>query len=381
MATRGELNQQSAPLEPEPRELAAVFLAMRRHFRFSIAIVLGCIALAALLSLVLPKSYTADATLSYDPQTPLIRGGGDLAMTDAQRDAEIDAQLGEVTTLPVAEDVAHSLDLAANPGLLQEADAWSASSERKLSRVEALGTALLDHVKARRVGQTPVFTISFSASSAVQAARIANGFAASYLKAAARQKAALADGSTRQLASHLAQLRQQATAAQAELAAFRLANHLLDNPDSTALEQAAAVLRGQLADARGQAAAKQNRALLVVDSDPAGDDFLRAVHVAIETAPNSRQWQITGDDALLPRGIFVVPGGAAVIGAVFPAGEGAGGAWPVGRISSLELASPGSISSVAGNLSGVFLRMTVPLTALGAAGGRGPASGMSFIGF
>jgi prepilin-type N-terminal cleavage/methylation domain-containing protein len=146
---------------------------------------------------------------------------------------------------------------------------------------------------------------------------------------------------------------------------------LRDGSLAVALQSAQGTVAGLLVAAREQAAAKQNRALLVVDSDPADDDFLRGVHVAIETAPNSRQWQITGDDALLPRGIFVVPGGAAVIGAVFPAGEGAGGAWPVGRISSLELASPGSISPVAGNPSGIFLRMTVPLTALGAAGAGG----------
>lgn len=259
MANRSETIPQPARLDSEPRKLAAVRLVMQRHLRPSAAIILGWLALAVLLWLVLPKLYTADATLLYDPQTPLIKGGGALAMTDAQRDAEIDGQLAQVATLPVAQDVARSVDLAANPRLQQESDNWAASSERKLSREEALGTALLGHVKARRVGQTPMFTISFTAGSAVQAAQIANGFVASYLRLAVWQKAALAQGSARQLATHIAALRQQATAAEGDVASYRLTHDLLENPESTVLEQAAATLRSQLAEARGQAALAETR--------------------------------------------------------------------------------------------------------------------------
>ena len=274
MTPPDEPNGPAALHESDPWELAALFAAMRRHVRVSGAIVLGCLALAS-LSLLLPKFYTADATLSYDPQMPLIRGGGDLALTDPQRDAEIDAQLAEAASLAVARDVTRTVDLAANPRLQREADALAAHSDRPLSRDEAMGMALLDHVKARRLGQTPAFTISYTASSAEQAARIANLFAASYLAASVRQKAALADASARQLATRLVELRAQVNAAQADLAAFRLANHLIDIPDSTALEQEVAALRSQLADARGQASLAGTRsaaasATTVVGGGPGG---------------------------------------------------------------------------------------------------------------
>lgn len=258
MATGDEMTAPSVQPERDPWELATVALAMRRHLRVSLAIVLVCLALAA-LSLLMPKSYTADAILSYDPQMPLIRGGGDLAMTDPQRDAAIDAQLALVTSLSVARDVARTLDLRANARLVQEADGLAAHSERRLGRNEALGAALLDHVKARRVGQTWQFAISFTGDTAEQAARIANAFATSYLAAAVGQKTALADASARQIGAKVAELRQQATSAQADLARFRLANNLLDNPDSTVSDQETAVLRGQLADARGLAALAGSR--------------------------------------------------------------------------------------------------------------------------
>jgi uncharacterized protein involved in exopolysaccharide biosynthesis/Mrp family chromosome partitioning ATPase len=253
MPPQGEQTAPPRRLEPDPWELAAFVAAVRRHLRRSLAIMLGWLVLAV-LSLLLPRFYTADATMAYVPQTPLIRGGGDLPMTDPLRDGEIDAQLALVASLPVAEDVARAVDLGANPRLQDEADTVAAHSDRPLSRTEALGTALLDHVKARRVGQTPEFTISFTAGTADQAARIANLFAASYLKAAVQQKSALADASARQLDTRVAQLRQQATQAESDLARFRLANNLLDSPDSTALDQEVAALQGQLADAQGQAA-------------------------------------------------------------------------------------------------------------------------------
>ncbi len=271
MAVMAEMIRQSTPAEAEPRELAAMVAALRRHLWLSCAIVPGCLALAVLLTLAMPKNYSAEATLSYDPQMPLIKGGGGLAMTDAQRDAAIDAQLAAVTTLAVAEHVARSVDLAANPELRKAADKLTSDSERPLSRDEALGTALLNHVKARRLGQTPTFAIAFSASSAVQAALIANGFAAGYLSVADQQKAALADGSTGQLGARIAALRQQAIAADDRLAAFRLANNLLEAPDSAALEREAAGLRSQLAEAHGQAASAGMRSTMADAGGAVGD--------------------------------------------------------------------------------------------------------------
>lgn len=258
MTTNGDVNQPGSLREADPWELSQVVLAMRRHLRASVAIVLGCLVLGA-ASLLLPKSYIAEATLAYAPQLPLVRGGGDAPLTDPERDAQIDAQLAQVASLPVAETVARTVDLAANPRLAREADRWAARSDRPLSRTEALAAALLDHVKARRVGQTSEFAIGFTAETADQAARIANDFAASYLATALQQKAALATASARQVAARIAQLRQQAAHAERDLAAFRIANELPPGTDTATLDQEVASLRGQLADARGQAALASTR--------------------------------------------------------------------------------------------------------------------------
>jgi succinoglycan biosynthesis transport protein ExoP len=249
-----ELNHLTGNADSDPRDLAAPAGLLRRHLPLSVAIIAGCLLLAAVFSGLSPKSYTATATLTYDPQVSPVRGGGALAMTDAQRDAEIDAQLVNIAALPVAVDVAGSIDLSASPRLRQEADDVAASSEHRISRAEALGTALLAHVTARRVGQTPVLTIGFAADSAPAAAQIANGFAASYLKLAAQQKRMTADAAARQIDRRIAELHDQVGDAESQVAAFRLGNDLLTEPGSTAPQQDVSAIRSQLAEAQGQAA-------------------------------------------------------------------------------------------------------------------------------
>ena len=144
---------------------------------------------------------------------------------------------------------------------------------------------------------------------------------------------------------------------------------LREGSPATALESAQATVVSLLAAARGQVALNQNRAMLVVDADPAGDHFLRGVHVAVETAPNSGRWWLAGDGMVLARGAYFVPGSAGVDGAVFSAGDASTPPWPDGRRSSLGWLSMGSIAPSEDNSSGKYLGMIGPLTASGTGGG------------
>jgi len=139
------------------------------------------------------------------------------------------------------------------------------------------------------------------------------------------------------------------------------------NP-SLALQSGQATVASLLAAARGQAALRQNRAILVVDADPAAENFLRGLHIAVESAPHSGRWRITGPGAVLPPGIYLVPGNAAFDGVTFTADGTPGNRWPAQRRSSLELAPPGDIAPSADNPAGMYLSMTVPLAEAGAPG-------------
>lgn len=140
---------------------------------------------------------------------------------------------------------------------------------------------------------------------------------------------------------------------------------LQDGSPAVALESAQGTVASLVTAARGQAALSQRRTRLVVNADPADERFLRGILVAVESAPNSGQWRVAADGALLPRGIYVVPGSAGLAGTVFNAGAGTAGGWPDGRRSSLVMVPPESILPAPGNGTGIYLGMTSLLTGQG----------------
>ncbi|MCS6245628.1 MAG: prepilin-type N-terminal cleavage/methylation domain-containing protein [Opitutus sp.] len=78
------------------------------------------------------------------------------------------------------------------------------------------------------------------------------------------------------------------------------------NPGS-GLRSAQSVLVSLLSSARGQSALNQVDAMMLVQADPARDNFLRSVRVVVQTASGATTWQEVGGEVVLPEGIYVVP--------------------------------------------------------------------------
>lgn len=79
---------------------------------------------------------------------------------------------------------------------------------------------------------------------------------------------------------------------------------LRGNNPGTALRSAQSTLASALSSARGQAALNQANAMLIVQADPAVENFLRSVRVVVST---SSGWKEVGGEIILPEGVFVVP--------------------------------------------------------------------------
>jgi len=86
------------------------------------------------------------------------------------------------------------------------------------------------------------------------------------------------------------------------------------NPGS-GLRSAQSILVSLLSSARGQAALNQVDAMILVQADPAKDNFLRSVRVVVKTAADPTKWQEMGGEVVLPEGIYVVPPVTTVAGA------------------------------------------------------------------
>ncbi len=149
---------------------------------------------------------------------------------------------------------------------------------------------------------------------------------------------------------------------------------LRDGGPPAALQSAQGTIASLVAAARAQAAVSQNRTMLVVNADPTDEHFLRDLAIAVETAPNSGQWRVATDGALLPRGIYIVPGSGSAAGTVLTGGDAGTGAWPAGRRSSLAPVPAETIAPTPESPAGVFLGLTSLFTAQGtvdhAGGGR-----------
>ena len=77
----------------ERQDLAGVFSRFRRHLPLGGAIIFACLVLAVLATQFLPKKYTGRVQLAFAPQGSLIKTIADPGLSDAAREAEIEAQL------------------------------------------------------------------------------------------------------------------------------------------------------------------------------------------------------------------------------------------------------------------------------------------------
>lgn len=248
------MNQDSNVRDAGQQDLAGIVSRFRRHLPISVAIIAIAVVLAFVATQFMPRKFTATADLSYSPQGAVVRNDqrAEAPVTDAQRSAAVEAQLQLVSSLPVATEVLKSTNVAQDPELRERAAAFGNSSE-------AMATALLQNVGALRVGQTELFQISYTDANPLKAAQLANAFSTAYLKVQKGQKEEQADATTGQLERRIEVLRQEAEAADAAVAAYRVRNNVLTAPESQTLEQEISTINAQLAAARGAAAGARVR--------------------------------------------------------------------------------------------------------------------------
>lgn len=244
------MNQQANIRDGEQTDLAGLLSRFQRHIPLSAAIIAACMVLAIIVTQFMPKKFTATADMNYAPQVSLIKGANDPGMTDAQRDAALEAQLQTVMSLPVAAEVIKKAKLASDPELKEAAASFSTVENPD----EALAAALLRKASARRIGQTTLFRIGYTASDPLTAARIANLFADAYLENQVTQKLAQVSASAGQLEKRVEVLRQEAAKSTKAVAQFRVEHGLTSDPTAGTQDQQIAAIGSELANARSMAA-------------------------------------------------------------------------------------------------------------------------------
>lgn len=235
--------------EVEEQDLAGIFSRFRRHLPISAGIIIGTGVLALIATQLMPVKYTATARMSYDPQERLVGQAQPANMSDAQRDAAVEAQMQLVTSLAVAKSVVADLNLGKDPELLKASSQFAEGSSQ-----DAVAAALLRNAGTNRIGQTQLFNINYTDKDPLRSAKISNALAEAYLRIQGEQKLQQASASSGELAKRVGAARKDAEQADAAVADYRLRHNVLNGTDSQALEQQVGAMETELAQARSEAA-------------------------------------------------------------------------------------------------------------------------------
>ncbi len=259
------------------QDIAGLISRYKRHLPILLISILVMMGLAVVASKFMPKRYTATAQLIFAPQESVVKGTSTTTLTDLARDAEIEGQLQIVQSLPVAGDVVRSQRLMNDPDLVKDAKSYARTSSNPLQPIAA---AALKNVSARRVGQTTLFNVSYTADDPLRAMNIANAFADAYLRHQLNDKLSTSGQTSSRLNQQLESLRKAVERADSAVAAFRVQHNLLNQPDSTVSEQEIAAVRSELSQAKADAAEAASRSTAVNQQTAIGSGVNGAINTS-----------------------------------------------------------------------------------------------------
>ena len=287
--------------------------ALRARWRI-VALVLGVTLLAALVvSLLIPKSYKATASLLVDANkdSQQTLSPTDFYAQPRERINYMQTQMGIITSSKVAQAVVRELKLAEDP---KAKEAFAKQPGQSGSLEEWLAAGLLQGVKVE-TSQSNIINISYTANDPVHAARVANAFVQTYMDTTLELRVV----PTRQAAAwfdeQLKALRANLEDAQAKLSQYQKQHGIVSVDEKSDIETmrlndlAAQVMRAQ-EQQRGSGGASPER-MASVQANPmvqkltadlaAGESKL--VELSAQYGPNypAYQRQVDENNALRQR--------------------------------------------------------------------------------
>lgn len=216
----------------EPTRLLTIFLSRWRLF---VGVALGCFLVAAIVTALAPRKYTATSTVVLE--SPASAAGGAPTPVDS---ATVDTEVEVVRSRALAQKVAAAMATPQRP------------VDVVLPQIEA-------GVKATRAGLTSAINISFTADDPARARDVANLYAQQYLRAQQDAKAQTGAQSGEFLNKRLAALKADVDKANQAIAQYKAANGLLANPGASYTAGEVSNYNQQLATARAALAEDEAR--------------------------------------------------------------------------------------------------------------------------
>lgn len=243
----------------EKLDFAELTSQYRRHLPTILLSTVAGILLFGGLTYLIPAQYTAVTEMTYAPQTPpdvRANGAGTTAsLSDAARDSNIASAVQGIQSLQVAERVVDALQLTHDPILAQKAKKYDTLGNFR----DAVATALLDGIKVKRIGETPLIDISYNSKDPLRSAKIADAFGKAFEEQQTSDSQALSQTTSGRIDTSATQLAKQAHDADQAVASFKLQHHMVFDPNSPNIGADIAMVTSSLAVSRSQLAEAQAR--------------------------------------------------------------------------------------------------------------------------
>lgn len=269
---RGDLVPMAAGFHPlavqqatadEHISFGSLFGVFRRRLTLFVATVALCVALAALITINMPKSYSARADLliedqgsvtpsqkEYDPTRP---PPADAIATEQEKIKSRELAAKVLDRLGLMRDAGFRDGLAGRRGARALLGLETPPPAEEELRLDAIN-ALTRNIDVRQIGTAFALSIIAENADPMRAARIANGFAQVYIEDQVATKQLANDRAVQILRGRVDQLRGQAQEDFGVVQRFRISNGLLSASATQLTEQELSTYNQQVATARSEAA-------------------------------------------------------------------------------------------------------------------------------
>lgn len=275
-------------------DLPRIMRAGRRHFRLMAIVFLAVIATAAAATMVMTPVYSASVELMIDkPAGRLLERGESPGepSREALDASSVETEVEVLRSPAVAEAVVRELRLDRDPEFnaalsppsplarlrgVFSSIGRSASGPSEAERRNPIVNAVRSRLKVGRIGTSYIIRVSFTSREPRKAARIADAFAANYLRLQRDAKVEASRDASAWLYGRIGELRHRVVTAETALQNYRIQNNLLSAQGSTLSEQEISNLNHQAALTRAQEAEAQARlsiAMSQLKRGSAGDDL------------------------------------------------------------------------------------------------------------
>ena len=261
-----------------PVTLGTIGQTLRWRWRLVAGVVLVALCLGAAASLIIPTRYEAITRLRITPVGAFPVAGDDTREQPLDQGL-VNTEIGTIRSRDIARKVVQQFGLERDAEFVPTRLLVGTAPIDRARATETAITAMLARLGVEQQEKSYILAISFDSSSAVKAARIANGFASAYIDNTANvlMSTAARQAATGQAA--LQRLSQQAEVAASSVAQYRASSGIVvGGGGATISDQQIGPLAMQLAQAQAQAAAaRSNVQAAEKEVSTGGQDAVSAV--------------------------------------------------------------------------------------------------------